>query len=101
MRRPWEGSDRLLLERVPASPSEKRMLQSLMCLTFSTVMDQWFGCLRLPHFQMGVPCSLGWFNASGDGDNILPHGRMDTCGINPYTAPDCNKRYQTPHSTHG
>src|SRR3546814_9086078 len=70
-------ADRLLSERVPASPSEKRMLQSLMCLPFSTVMDQWFGCLRLPHFQMGVPCRLGWFNASGDGDHILPHGRSE------------------------
>src|SRR3546814_11114364 len=81
------------------------MLQSLMCLPFSTVMDQWFGCLRLPHFHMGVPCSLGWFNASGDGDHILPHGRKETFGIHTHPPHDCRKRYQQTHlplgSTHG
>src|SRR3546814_11873586 len=73
------------------------MLQSLMCLPFSTVMDQWFGCLRLPHFQMGVPCRLGWFNASGDGDHILPHGRKETFGIHTHPEHDCRNRCQQPH----
>src|SRR3546814_6083191 len=76
------------------------MLQSLMCLPFSTVMDQWFGCLRLPHFQMGVPCRLGWFNASGDGDHILPHGRKETFGIHTHPEHDCRNRCQQRSEEH-